>query len=84
MKKIILILAITSLFSCTKDAKESTQDGSFIIEFLFEKDGCKMYRFNDGMHIIYWSNCEGSTMQNYNEQQGKLIKNVTRQTITTK
>ena len=41
------------------------------IEFLFEKDGCKMYRFKDGGRYIYWSNCDGRTEYSYYRSTGK-------------
>ena len=44
-----------SLTSCEKPAqsKEKIPNTEFELEYLFEKDGCKMYRFYDGMRYIY-------------------------------
>lgn len=62
MKKIIILFIISIfLFGCAGDAKETNVDGDFVIELLFEKDGCKMYRFRDNGRYIYWSNCQGAS-----------------------
>lgn len=66
-----LLLAVVFLSSCKGDAKESIQDGDFKIDFLFEKDGCKVYRFKDGGRYIYWSNCSGNMQSNYYQSTGK-------------
>lgn len=68
------MLAAVFLSSCAGDAgdaKESIQDGDFKIDFLFEKDGCKVYRFKDSGRYIYWSNCSGNMQSNYYQSTGK-------------
>lgn len=55
---------------CVKDAKESVQNGNFVVEFLFEENGCKMYRFKDGMRYVYWSDCRGNTQYEYKSKNG--------------
>lgn len=46
----ITLLAVFFLSSCEKEAKEkvSTNNASFNAELLFEVDGCKVYRLEDG------------------------------------
>lgn len=82
MRYIILILIFIT--ACEKPAKETTQDGNFTIEFLFEKDGCKMYRFSDGGRNIYWANCEGKVNADYSTSNGKTTTTHRRESITTK
>lgn len=65
MKKLILLIICFCAISCKEDPKSTTQDGNFTIEFLFEKDGCKMYRFKDGSRYVYWANCEGKVSSDY-------------------
>ncbi len=56
MKLKLSIIALAILFtSCINEPKQTEQNGNFKIEFLFEKDGCKMYRFRDGARYIYWT-----------------------------
>lgn len=45
----------------------------FQIELLFEKDGCKMYRFYDG-HYIYWSDCSGNVSYQYKSGKNNVVK----------
>ncbi len=73
---ISVLLIIVLLTSCNGEAKESTQDGDFKIELLFEKDGCKVYRFMDGGRYIYWSNCSGNIQSNYYKSYGKTGSSV--------
>jgi hypothetical protein len=77
-----LLLAVVFLSSCKGDARESIQDGDFKIDFLFEKDGCKIYRFKDGGEYVYWSNCSGNMQSNYYESNGKSGHTVRMQSFT--
>ena len=66
-----VLLAVVLLSGCVKDAKESVQKGNFTVEFLFEQNGCKMYRFIDGSRYVYWSDCQGKVQSDYATQSGK-------------
>ena len=78
MKKIILALVITiGLSSCYKEAQSTEQTGNgFKVEFLFEKDGIKVYRFFDGGDYHYFTS-KGETMTT--QQRGKIT---TRRTLS--
>lgn len=78
----LLLCFFLILTSCTGEAKTTVQDGDFNIEFLFEKDGCKMYRFKDGGRYIYWSNCDGRAEYSYYESTGKTGYTVHEQSVT--
>ena len=71
MKKIILALVIIiGLSSCYKEAQSTEQTGNgFKVEFLFEKDGIKVYRFFDGGDYHYFTS-KGETMTT--QQRGKF------------
>lgn len=76
-------LCLLFLMSCKEDPQSVQKEGNFNVEFLFEKDGCKMYRFKDGTRYIYWSNCEGKV--NYDHTTGgKNSHTVHGETLTTK
>jgi hypothetical protein len=60
-KLIIPVILCAFILSCKGKAQEVNQAGDFSVELLFEKDGCRMYRFKDGSQYIYWSNCSGKT-----------------------
>lgn len=66
MKTIIavLLIAITATacntqIPLTKGVSDNNR--TYEIEYLFEHDGCKVYRFWDNGHHVYFTNCQGST-----------------------
>ena len=58
MNKTIITLGIALLFtSCVHEAQSKSHEGiDFEVEFLFEKDGVKMYRFYDNGRFHYYTN----------------------------
>ena len=72
MKKILtLIILVLVTVSCKKDPQSTVQKGNFIVEYLFENDGCKAYRFKDGKRYIYYTDCSGRTEYQYQVSNGK-------------
>lgn len=70
MKKIILgLIMVLSLSSCVKDGQSKEVVGAFEVEFLFENEGCRVFRFNDGGHFVYYTDCRGNTT--YSASYGK-------------
>jgi hypothetical protein len=63
MKKILLAAAIVAAFTgCLSDPQSTKIEGNGIkVEFLFEHDGIKVYRFLDGGHAHYFTD-RGETM----------------------
>jgi hypothetical protein len=58
MKKILLVLTFVLLIGCKNDSisfEQTGKDNQIRIEFLFEKDGIKMYRFYDAYHYHYFT-----------------------------
>lgn len=75
MKKVILILCVVLLAGCYKDEQSSTMEGSeFQVQFLFEKDGVKVYRFWDGGHARYFTT-KGETMTTHGSKS-KFDENI--------
>ena len=67
MKYIMKILGVILLlicFSCKQEAQSVSHNGNYQVEFLFEKDGCKVYRFYDGRYV-YYSDCRGKIESTY-------------------
>ena len=65
------ILAAVMLSGCVNEPQSiehTGKDDKFQIEYLFEKDGIKMYRFMDGSHYHYFTT-NGETMSE--QQNGK-------------
>jgi hypothetical protein len=73
MKKTILALVIIiGLSSCYKEPQTAENIGNgFKVEFLFEKDGIKVYRFFDGGDCHYFTS-KGETMST--QQYGKTSR----------
>ncbi len=69
MKKSIFLavfVSFASLFtSCMIQQPVSTNtpvnNKSYQVDFLFEYDGCKVYRFQDRGDYIYFTNCNNET-----------------------
>jgi hypothetical protein len=81
--KYLLILPLLAFIGCREDAQETIQNGNFQVEFLFEQDSCKMYRFKDGTRMIYWANCAGRTQYDYTTSTGKSTVTHHGETLTT-
>ncbi len=58
-----LVLFVLFLNSCGINQPISTQlpsnNGTYAVDYLFEHDGCKVYRFQDMGHYVYFTNCAG-------------------------
>lgn len=60
-KLIYLILVLATLSSCSiarpisKDKPKNNV--TYEVEYLFEHEGCKVYRFLDNSNYIYFTNC---------------------------
>jgi hypothetical protein len=58
MKKALLIILVATMTGCFNEPQSielTGKDNKFQVEFLFEKDGIKMYRFMDGSHYHYFT-----------------------------
>jgi len=63
--KLSLILMVSSGFlSCNRHIPVSSvapeNNKTYTVHFLFEHDGCKVYRFNDYGNLVYFTNCNGN------------------------
>jgi hypothetical protein len=77
MKKFFLIsIALLMLSSCYKDAQTTSSEGNgFKVEFLFEKDGVKVYRFSDGGKAHYFTTM-GETMTTQSSGKSNYRENI--------
>lgn len=83
MKALYLILLVL-LVSCKEPAQEtvSSTNSNIKLDFLFEHDGCKMYRFLDGGRWIYWTDCSGQVTSEWTQNHGKASSQEHDQSIT--
>lgn len=64
LSKLLFIITIVLLTGCMKDEQSSETVGNgFQVEFLFEKDGVKVYRFFDGRYHYFTTTGETMTKQ---------------------
>ena len=82
MNKVLMgfILAIL-LASCTIQKPISIQPAKnnkdYEVEYLFEHDGCKVYRFIDGSDYVYFTNVRSDVTSIPNDST--VIKNIVRE-----
>jgi hypothetical protein len=66
MKLFILLAFCVTLIACDAikelpiETVDSRNNTTYKVSYLFEHDGCKVYRFEDKGNIVYFSNCNGS------------------------
>jgi len=66
MKTSDLFLLISFLFlsfcyaSVPIKAEKPENNKTYEVDYLFEHDGCKVYRFYDKGNYVYFTNCEGT------------------------
>jgi hypothetical protein len=63
VKSLFMLFVIMELLSCTYQIPISKvkpeNNKTYEVEFLFEHDGCKIYRFQDYGNYVYFTNCNG-------------------------
>ena len=67
MKYFLLLLLPITVMSCAiieRPLREGKSDNNrtYEVDYLFEHDGCKVYRFLDKGHYVYFTNCNGETI----------------------
>ncbi len=84
MKKIVLKISLTivvtivvliSIISCRNEPVSKSFEGKNIeVEFMFEKDGVKVYRFYDGRYHYFTTN--GETISNKKNGKSDYDENI--------
>jgi len=68
-----------ALISCVTEtplkAGPSDNNETYNIEYLFEHDGCKVYRFLDKGNYVYFTNCKGDVTSFENDSTDTRIEN---------
>lgn len=78
MKKILSIslMAVLLTSCCYKEPQSITKEGiDFEVEYLFEKDGIKVYRFYDGGRRHYFTS-RGETMSTQKSGKSNYQENI--------
>ena len=77
MKKILTIVLLgILLIGCNKDPQSTSTIGNgFKVEYLFEKDGVRVYRFYDGGRYHYFTT-KGETISTQSEGKSDYQENI--------
>lgn len=66
MKRIFPILLLPFATACTVEQPLTTEpshnNSTYKVEYLFEHEGCKVYRFSDRGYYVYFTNCKGEAI----------------------
>ena len=55
----VAFLAFTACSEIPLTIKSPDNNPTYNVEYLFEYDGCKVYRFSDRGQYVYFTNCRG-------------------------
>ncbi|MDL2215231.1 DUF4884 domain-containing protein [Dysgonomonas sp. OttesenSCG-928-M03] len=79
-----VILLITIIFnSCglvrqPVSTRISDNNKDYRVDYLFEHDGCKVYRFCDNGNYVYFTNCNGNVTAIANDSTSHRTETITR------
>jgi hypothetical protein len=65
LKSFMLLITSVMIASCLTQQQmpisrsSAVNNESYNVEYLFEHDGCKVYRFRDRGEYIYFTSCQG-------------------------
>lgn len=78
MQKLIPFVAVMAFASCSISrpltSEPSQNNVTYTVQYLFEHEGCKVYRFYDRGNYVYFTNCRGESMA---VTDSSIIKNTT-------
>lgn len=78
---IILLITVSescSLFSYPVSTQKPDNNRTYQVDYLFEHDGCKVYRFYDMGNYVYFTNCKGDVINIKNDSTSKRVTNSVR------
>jgi hypothetical protein len=80
LTKIFFIVSIAALVSsCYLSLPVAYQvpenNPTYTVDYLFEHDGCKVYRFYDRGNYVYFTNCQGDVISIKNDSTAKRVNN---------
>lgn len=62
MLVLLFIISCTNRFQIPLAKGKSENNKTYDVEYLFEHDGCKVYRFYDRGNCVYFTNCRGEAI----------------------
>jgi len=81
-KSLPVLIISCGFFSCNHQIPISKvtpeNNKTYHVDFLFEHDGCKVYRFHDYGNSVYFTNCNGDVTSIKSDSTEKRTINVIR------
>jgi hypothetical protein len=81
-KSLLILIFSCGFLSCTRQIPVSKvtpeNNKTYQVDFLFEHDGCKVYRFHDKGNIVYFTNCNGDVTSFRSDSTEKRTINIVR------
>lgn len=59
---VLFIAASGCAIEVPLQTKKPENNKTYMVDYLFEHDGCKVYRFYDRSNYVYFTNCSGETI----------------------
>ncbi|PXV64084.1 uncharacterized protein DUF4884 [Dysgonomonas alginatilytica] len=85
MKTFIILLigiSLLSFSSCGSNEPlvrtKAQNNATYEVDYLFEHDGCKVYRFLDNHKYVYFTNCTGDVTVSNNDSTNTQIQTIIR------
>lgn len=83
IKTSVFVAVITLFFSCTilrprqrpVSSVTPNDNQTYKVEYLFEHEGCKVYRFLDDGHFVYYTNCNSDVTSIENDSTQTRVVN---------
>ena len=79
-KSLLIVIVSCEFLSCTRQIPVSKvtpeNNKTYKVDFLFEHDGCKVYRFNDSGNRVYFTNCNGDVTSIKSDSTEKRTINI--------
>ena len=71
-----LFVAVVTSTSCAKDPVRDGESNNpnVPVSVLFDYDGCRVYRFKDAGHFIYYAKCGVVTQTTWEQSEGKTSR----------
>ena len=80
LSKLFFILTLGAFFSsCYLSSPVAYQvpdnNPTYTVDYLFEHEGCKVYRFYDRGNYVYFTNCQGDVISIKNDSTAERVTN---------
>ncbi len=79
IKTFFIVLLSIILYSCAMrvpiEKVTPQNNATYKVEYLFEHDGCKVYRFEDKGNYVYFTNCQGDVTSIKNDSTSTRVTN---------